>query len=284
MAKLIDYFIPKPSATNTPSNTQWVTINPNGGGDFLTINDAWNEGKKNMFLVKGVHPMTEAIVIDTSTESGREPLKFHGESMDDTFIQVNDGELLYGFDIITSDGYSNYYDYSVNPPVYVTSPIRNVTFLKGTNKMIANNFVWSDLNDNFVNAPVVGDYIEIGNESVWYEIREINNDKELIFDQWNSSKDFVEEVNFNKVNEVPIEMVNLTIGVGENPVNPLNSYGNNTIFYNNTRTERPKTGIKFFVKDVFGRLCYNDKIGNATLVHTGGGTPSFVQNIRLPGG
>lgn len=282
--KLNDYFVPKPAATSSPSTTQWVTINPAGGGDYLTLNEAWNAGQKNMFFVEGTHYMTADIFIDTSTAAGKEPLRLHGENRETTFIQVNNGETMYIFDIQTTDGWLSDYDYTQDPPVYA-DPTKTITFLKGTNRIIANNFVWSDWDQLTSTAPVIGDFIEVGYSDIWYKIIDIQTDTVLVVSEYNNTEDYVDVTGFSKVNEIPIELVNITIGIGDNPVTVNNpTYNTDTLFYNRYMNYRPKTGIKFYIKDVFSKLCFNNKTEHATMVYTGGGTPSFVQNIRLPGG
>jgi len=284
MARLDDFFIKKPTKTAAPSLDEWVYIDPNGGGDFLNFNDAFDAGKKNMFFVAGNHYMTGDVTLDCATAEAREPIRIHGEDKNTTFLYFNQGTTLYFFDIFTTDSFSSSYDYSQEPPAnWAEGQPYEISFYKGDNFMTATNFVWSDFNQLNSTAPEVGDFISLNN-NCWYRIVDIQNDTKLVFDDYNTLEDYLGKTNFNKTSQARIEMVNISIGV-TNEVSFTSSNGRDTIFYNQGRGALlQKTGIEWYIDEVDGDLTHNDGASNVTIVHSDGGLPSFVRRLKLTGG
>ena len=280
MAKLNDFYIKSKIEIGQPTFNEWSIIDPTGGGDFLTINEAWDAGRRNWLLSEGVHYMTADIDVDVGVS--REPIRFIGQGEDKTRLQVNDGTTMYRFVVVDSTSYSSYYDYTVDPPVALGEQTNTVTFPLGSNEVTADNFTWSSLGTAYNTAPVVGDCISVNAIKTLYRITEIKNDTVLVVDEHNTYETYDSNLTFAISNEVLVEMKDLSFGVYDNPAELLPN--GNDIFDNSSISYRMDGGIKYDIKNVDGLLSYNDGLNNATWANDGISTGCYLNNLRLPGG
>jgi len=275
----LNKFFPKRSV----DSLTWSIIDPTGAGDFLTIEDSWNAGQRNMLLSEGDHQIYNDIDVDLSVSVT--PIRFYGKGEDNTRIHVTEGTNFYRFDVHYPDNYNSSYDYTQDPPVLSPeSQTYSITFEYGTNIVVANNFVWSSLETTYTKAPVIGDFFEPNNTNTLFTITDIISDTTLVLKEYNSYESYEGIIPFAINREILIEMKNLSIGVWDNPPTLISSNGLDDIFDNSSRPWHDKAGIKWIIENVNGLLKYNDGNNGLTIANGALSTGCYVRNVRTSSG
>jgi len=231
MARLNNLYTKYKKTTLHPMYGDWTIVDVNGDGDYVSVTDAFNDGKYDLFLQEGDHYLTESIYYDLDT-MGNIPLRIHGVTKATTRLILNTANVMHQLVPYTQTGYTSNYDYSLETPDYYES-VNSITVINGSDKVYADNFNWNTLATAYPSkySINVGDCIVLNNNE-FYEIISIDPAGAfIVLNRHNISGDFINQTYWIISKEIKLNLENITIFADASVIDTFEEYNTEFIIF-----------------------------------------------------